>query len=220
MKFSILNLSLLSLLILAGLPMVANSRPSRSQYPVEILSVETGVHVNGEWFSRMFFDHLESVEVVMTLRVTDPNLTQVCLTFTVMDTELYPVLFKSCFYIAGEGGIQEVAVNLGPIPSYSSLGDAVLYSNVLTDLPSQRGKPLCPQNKQNFMIWWNSADVNYDYQVNFFDMVMVCASYGRSDSDPLWNPRCDIAPPYRYIDLFDVLRAIYDYSEEWSTTHS
>ncbi len=218
MRFSILSLSLLSLLVLAQLLMAANSRPSGSQYPVEILSVKTGVHVNGEWYSRTFFSHLESVEVVMTLRVTDPGITQVCLTFTVMDSEQHPVLFKSCFYAIGEGGIQEVSVNLGPIPSYSSLGDAALYSNVLTGLPSQGGKPLCPQNRQNFMIWWNSADVNRDYAVGFPDVVVVCASYGRSDSDPLWNERCDIATPYRSIDIFDILKVMRNYSEEWSAT--
>lgn len=206
MKFFILSLSLLSLLVLAQLPMAANSRLSGSQYPVEVLSVETGVHVNGEWYSRTFFSHLESVEVVMTLRVTDPGITQVCLAFTVMDSEQHPVLFKSCFYMVGEGGIQEVSVNLGPMPSYSSLGDAALYSNVLTGLPSQGGKPLCPQNRQNFMIWWNSADINHDYLVSILDVVVVCASYGRSDSDPLWNARCDIATPYRSIDIFDILK--------------
>jgi len=186
--------------------MAANSLLPGSEYPIEILSVETGVHANGEWYSRTFFSHLESMEAVMTLRITDPDVTQVHLTFTVMDSELHPVLFKSCFYVVGEDGIQEVSVNLGPIPSSSSLGDAALYSNVLTGLPRRGGKPLCPQNRQNFMIWWNSADINHDYLVSILDVVEVCASYGRYDSDPLWNERCDIAVPYRSIDIFDILK--------------
>jgi hypothetical protein len=197
--------------------MAANSRLYGSQYPVEILSVKTGVHVNGEWYSRTFFSHLGSVEVIMTLKVTDPGITQVCLTFTVMDFEQHPVLFKSCFQAIGEGETQEVPVNLGLIPNYSSLGNAALYSNVLTGLPSQGGKPLCPQNRQNLMIWWNSADINCDYLVSVQDVALVCASYGRSDSDPLWNERCDIATPYRSIDIFDVLEVVSDYSKEWKS---
>ena len=218
-KLPILS-SLFSLLMLAVLPVVVNSHPSVSQYPVEILSVETGVHVDGEWFSRAFFSHRESVEVVMTLKATDLDSMQVCLTFTVMDTLQYPVLFKSTMYVIATPGIQEISVNLGSIPGYSTPGDAVLYSNVLTNLPAQGGNPLCPQNHQNFMLWWNSADVNHDYLVDTFDMVAVCASYGRSDSDPMWNPRYDITKPYRSIDIFDVLKIASSYSEEWPAAHN
>jgi hypothetical protein len=216
MRFSLPSLALLSLLVLAQLSMVVHSRLFDPQYPVEILSVETGVHVNGEWFARMSFSHLESIEAVITLRVTDLSITQVYLTFTAMDSEQHPVLFKLCICTIEESGIQEVSVNLGLIPSYSSLGDAALYSNVLSGLPSQGGKPLSLQNRRNFMVWWSSADVNRDYSVNVLDVVTVCASYGRSDSDPLWNARCDIATPYRYIDIYDVLKVMDDYSEQWS----
>jgi hypothetical protein len=216
MRFSLLSLALLSFLVLAQLPIVAHSRLINPQYPVEILSVETGVHVNGEWYARLIFSHHESLETIVTLKVTDPGTPQVHLTFTAMDSEQHPVLFTYYLYTIEATGIQEVSVTLGSIPSYSSLGEAVLYSNALSKLPSQGGKPLCPQNQESFTIWWNLADVNRDYEVSFLDVVIVCTSYGRSDSDPLWNACCDVATPYRAIDVHDILRVMKDYSEQWS----
>ena len=216
MRFSLLSLSLLSLLVLTQLMFVAHSRLYDPQYPVEILSADTGIHVNGQWYTRTFFSHLESIEAVITLKVTDPDLTHVYLTFTVMDSEQHPTLFKLLLYATGGTGIQEVTVHIGTIPSYASLGDAVLYSNALSGLPAQGGKPLCPQNRRDFMVWWSLADVNHDYKVSFSDIVTVCASYGRVASDPLWNARCDIAVPYRAIDIFDILRVMDDYSDQWN----
>ena len=216
MRFSLLSLALLSVLVLAQLPIVVHSRLINPQYPVEILSVETGVHVNGEWYARLTFSHDESLEAIVTLKVTDPGIPQAYLTFTVMDSEQHPVLFTYCLYVIEATGIQDVPVTLGSIPSYSSLGEAALYSNALSGLPSQGGKPFCPQNQEGFTIWWNLADVNHDYKVSFPDVVAVCASYGRSDSDPLWNACCDVTTPYRVIDIHDILKVMSDYSEQWS----
>ena len=215
MRPFLMSLSLVCLVVLAQLSMVGYSNLVGSDYPVEILSVKTGVHVNGEWCSRLFFSHLEPMEAVMTLEVRDPSITQVYLTFTVMDSQQCPILFESYPLTVPESGICIVPAYLGLVPRYAALGNATLYSNVLTRSPSQGGRPLCPQDQQSLTIWWNAADVNRDYSVTFLDVVLVCASYGQTDSDPSWNECCDVAIPYRSIDIFDILKVMNSYSEHW-----
>ncbi len=209
------SLLLIFLTALAQLSMIGHSSSVGLDYPVEILSVETGVHVNGEWYSRLFFCHLEPMEAVMTIHVRDSSLAELYLTFTVMDSQQCPILFKTYLCPVVESGRYIVSLYLGLIPRYAALGNATLYSNVLTGSPSQGGRPICPQDQRRFAIWWNAADVNRDYSVTFLDVVLVCASYGRTDSDPSWSELCDVAPPYRSIDIFDILKVMTSYSEQW-----
>jgi len=64
--------------------------------------------------------------------------------------------------------------------------------------------------------WWNLADVNYDFKVNIFDVVLTCSAYNSTPSDPNWNPHCDIAEPYGVIDIYDIVMICTSYGEEYN----
>jgi hypothetical protein len=214
MRFSSLSFWLFTLLVLAQLPTIVHARLSEPQYSIEILSVETGVYSNGEWFKKTLFSHLEHLEVQITIRTITSDLLNVYLTFTVIDSNFTPIMFNSRYQLIGSE-VQSISTHLGPVPLHSSLGGAVLSVNALTDPPTQGGKPLCPQVQHEFLIWWNTADINRDYQVTLPDMMMVCSCYGSSPSDPVWNEHCDIAAPYGRIDVFDITKVLSSYSDKW-----
>lgn len=64
--------------------------------------------------------------------------------------------------------------------------------------------------------WWNSADINYNYKVDIYDLVLTADAYGSTPSDLNWNPHCDIAEPYGIIDIFDIVTIAMSYGEEYT----
>ncbi len=63
---------------------------------------------------------------------------------------------------------------------------------------------------------WNPADINYDWKVDIFDIVIAAGAYETTSSDPNWNPLCDIAEPYGIIDMFDIVTITGNYGEYYS----
>jgi len=63
--------------------------------------------------------------------------------------------------------------------------------------------------------YWNPADVNDDLKVDIFDVLLCANAYQATPSDPHWNPRCDIANPYDLINIFDIVKIVGSYGEEY-----
>jgi len=64
--------------------------------------------------------------------------------------------------------------------------------------------------------YWNHADVTRDLKVDIFDVVLACAAYGSTPSDPDWNPVCDLAEPYGSIDIYDVMIIAGSYGKQYT----
>ncbi|MCW3984935.1 MAG: BsuPI-related putative proteinase inhibitor [Candidatus Bathyarchaeota archaeon] len=63
--------------------------------------------------------------------------------------------------------------------------------------------------------WWNLADVNFDFIVDIYDVVLAAGAYGSAPLDPNWNPHFDIAEPYGVIDIYDIVMICSSYGEEY-----
>lgn len=63
---------------------------------------------------------------------------------------------------------------------------------------------------------WNRADVNFDFIVDIFDVVLACMAYGSNAAGPRWNPYVDLAERYGFIDIFDIVIITGNYGEEYS----
>lgn len=64
--------------------------------------------------------------------------------------------------------------------------------------------------------WWNPADLNGDFAVNIFDIVLLGGHYGATAADSDWNWLYDIAAPYGKIDIFDLVMIASSYGEEYT----
>jgi len=183
---------------------------------IEVLSAETGVHVDGEWLPKTLFYHLDPIEVMINLKTLTSSPQNVCLTFTIIDDVDTPILFTHHLYLTQGEGEEVISLSLGVLPAWSKPGKATLSIAALTKLPIEGGAPFCPQTQLDLTVWWNSADVNNDYKVDFYDAVMVATSYSSIPSDPNWNPHCDIALTYGIINIYDVMMVLRSYGEEYS----
>lgn len=56
------------------------------------------------------------------------------------------------------------------------------------------------------------GDINGDGEINIYDIVEACASYGSKEGDPTYNEEADIAPPYGEIDIYDIVTISAKYS--------
>jgi hypothetical protein len=65
-----------------------------------------------------------------------------------------------------------------------------------------------------------SADFNNDGFVNFSDYSILNAAYLSKPQDARWNQRCDIAVPYRVIDMADIEQFMFEWLAEWSSMDS
>lgn len=57
------------------------------------------------------------------------------------------------------------------------------------------------------------GDLNFDGVVDIYDIVLVAAAYGSTPEDPNWNPRADVAPPWRIIDISDIVTVASHYGK-------
>jgi len=58
------------------------------------------------------------------------------------------------------------------------------------------------------------GDVNGDGTVNIQDIVQAAIAYGSRQGDPNWNPFADLAPPWRIINILDLVTATANYGKE------
>jgi len=82
-----------------------------------------------------------------------------------------------------------------------------------TDIPCE-GVDYYPLMKP--FLWWNLADLNYDFTVDIYDLVTTADAYGSTPSDPHWNSHCDINEPYGIINIFDIVMIATSYGEEYT----
>lgn len=74
-------------------------------------------------------------------------------------------------------------------------------------------------NQDNYPLmnpYWSPADVNYDLEIDIYDVVLACLAYNSTTSDPRWNCHCDIAEPYGKIDIFDIVMICTSYGETYT----
>jgi parallel beta-helix repeat protein len=64
--------------------------------------------------------------------------------------------------------------------------------------------------------WWNPCDINCDFAVNIFDIVLLCSRYGSTAAGSNWNFLYDIAEPYGKIDVFDLVKIAGSYGKEYT----
>jgi len=62
---------------------------------------------------------------------------------------------------------------------------------------------------------WHPADVNRDRVIDIFDAVHFGIAYQSTPTDSAWDPRCDIAEPHGFIDIFDVVLMAINYYREY-----
>lgn len=76
---------------------------------------------------------------------------EVYMTISIIDNNSIPLAFSyaSITIPAGETVVFMPKLYL---PSWSSLGTTLIYANVYTDLPSNGGRPLCPEANTELMI--------------------------------------------------------------------
>jgi len=87
------------------------------------------------------------------------------------------------------------------------------------DLANSSGGPISFEIETcNVTIYsrWNYADINSDWRVDIFDVVLGVNAYQAIPGDYHWDPRCDIAEPYGKIDIFDIIMICSSYGEEYT----
>jgi len=90
-------------------------------------------------------------------------------------------------------------------------GDGIGDTPIVFDMNNSDNYPLMSPYSR-----WNRADINYDFKVDIFDVVLAAAAYGATPSDPHWNPLCDIAEHYGVVDIFDIVLICSSYGEEYT----
>jgi len=90
---------------------------------------------------------------------------------------------------------------------------------LLVDLANSQGDPIPYEIRDcNVTIYsrWNYADIDSNWRVDIFDVVLGVNAYQATPGDYHWDPRCDIAEPYGIIDIFDVVMICANYGEEYT----
>jgi thermitase len=64
--------------------------------------------------------------------------------------------------------------------------------------------------------YWLPGDVNHDFKIDIYDVVMITGIYRSEQGDPNWNYSCDIAEPYGIINIYDVVTCTKDYGKEYT----
>lgn len=67
-----------------------------------------------------------------------------------------------------------------------------------------------------YPLYWCIADINDDLRVDIFDIVQAVLAYGTVLSDPAWDSRCDVAPTWNKIDIFDLVTIASYYGETYT----
>lgn len=59
------------------------------------------------------------------------------------------------------------------------------------------------------------GDITHDGKVDIYDIMAIVQFYGSRKGDPDWNPETDLAPPYKVVDLLDLVTCGYHYGETY-----
>lgn len=73
------------------------------------------------------------------------------------------------------------------------------------------------EDRMEFQVPFNLADVNGDLMVDIFDVVTTSAAYSSTVSDSRWNVNCDVSRPYGLIDLLDLVLVAAAYGQQWNS---
>lgn len=87
------------------------------------------------------------------------------------------------------------------------------------DLANSQGGPISYEIETcNVTIYprWNYADIDSNWKVDIFDVVLGANAYLAIPGDYHWDPRCDISEPYGIIDIFDIVMICSSYGEEYT----
>jgi len=146
---------------------------------VELLSLETGVTSNGEWFTKTVFYQLDSIEAIVNLKSIVFNPKNICLTFLITDSSDTPIIYKEKQHLTQGKGIESLSIDLGKIPLEASVGIGILFINALTR-PPLGGIAYCPEIAQSIEILSTSlnVDVNRDGITNVLDLILVARQMG------------------------------------------
>jgi hypothetical protein len=201
---------------------------SLSAFNVQLIKAEDGLLLEMN-LNKTVIAVGEKIDITLTLRnIGDTNVT---ITFT-------PPLFDVCYYVGaerycwsyGKAFIQVILdLILEPEESYAEILQWDLYKYVDGEYyPPEPGTydlygglhPTCWTGCHAKVTLvdpnWNPADVNSDFKVDIYDVVLLCLAYNCTPSDSHWNPHCDIAEPYDIININDVVLMCASYGEEWS----
>ncbi len=74
------------------------------------------------------------------------------------------------------------------------------------------------EDRMEFQVPFNLADVNGDLMVDIFDVVTTSVAYSSTVSDSRWNVNCDVSRPYGLIDLLDLVLVAAAYGQQWSSS--
>jgi parallel beta-helix repeat protein len=126
---------------------------------VEVVSVEPGIHVNGNWYSKRVFYKLEPLEVIVTLKSICFSSQNVYLSVDYFDAQGYPFFDSGLQYTKMGKTVENVTVRLERIPTWARVGKTTLQAVVTSKPVNEGGTPLCP-SVSNFtsistLNWWN-----------------------------------------------------------------
>jgi len=88
-------------------------------------------------------------------------------------------------------GSYSIVVALDPVPNETDLSDNVVIQEVWVTIP---------------------GDMDADFDVDIYDIVIVAGAYGTSQGQPAFNPNCDIDGDGD-VDIYDVVIACGNYGE-------
>ncbi|MCK4477207.1 hypothetical protein KAU88_01605 [Candidatus Bathyarchaeota archaeon] len=128
-------------------------------------------------------------------------------TFQIFDPQ------QDFFILLGRTNISGISTVSFRLPSLESTKDILGTWRVMASVDIAE---VVVADTLEFHLTWNLADVNQDLKVDIYDVILLCAAYTSTPSDPHWNPNCDIAEPYSVIDIHDVATMCMSYGEEYN----
>jgi len=89
----------------------------------------------------------QSMSIKVTVLTDVPSI----LSVTICDSQQVPIDFSTSSIASTSGGSVTITLSF-TIPSWAYVGTATVYVDVLTNLPTDGGVPLCPEQTANFQI--------------------------------------------------------------------
>jgi parallel beta-helix repeat protein len=145
---------------------------------------------------------------------------------TILDFQQTPGSIR--FEVSGETGAKGYVVIVQPVGLNSS-NIKVFLNNTKLTFPSTDPPRSISTNGTHYIIYFsftfNSAyeltiafpvegDVNYDGDVNIFDIVTIAGAYGTEEGQLKYDTHCDLDDDGD-IDIFDIVRAAMNYGKSW-----
>ncbi len=135
-----------------------------------------------------------------------------------MTTETFNV---TAYYDNNIIGTQTVTItpwsNLTLIFEWNTRGLSPCSNFTISARASEVPYELNPANNVMYDGWVKIkmlGDINGDGVINIQDVVMVTSIYCHDENDPDWNPDADLAPPWGYIDIYDVVTIAARYGKQ------